>query len=120
MQTKTLIRRSPDQSGTDVLISNVAVTQTVVERLRGLLGRPALQPDQGMWLESCNSIHTFFMRYPLDVVFIDRQQRVCHQVTGLKPWRFSGSFRATSVLELSAGQIEAKQIRLGDTLQWQD
>lgn len=120
MQTKTLLRRAIDQTDADVLISQVAVTQTVLERLRGLLGRPPLQPDQGMWLESCNSIHTFFMGYPLDVVFIDRQQKVCHQVSALKPWRFSGSFRATSVLELAAGEIEAKQIRLGDTLQWQD
>lgn len=59
-----------------------------LERMRGLLGR-TMEADQGMVIEPCNSVHTFFMGVPLDLLFVDAEHRVLRTVSALVPWRLS-------------------------------
>lgn len=118
MHKASLLRVLP--TDTEILVPELQITENTLERMRGLLGSQPLNESQGMLIEPCNSVHTFFMGYPLDVVYIDRQQRVCHRVESLKPWRCSAAFKAVAVVELAAGQIQQKNIQLGDQLQWQD
>ena len=75
---------------------------------------------EGLWLTPCSSIHTFFMRYPIDAVFLDRQSRVLYCVT-LPPWRVSRLVRrAAGVLELRAGEAARTGIKTGDHLTFKE
>jgi len=73
------------------------------QRLLGLLARPPLVTGEALLLSPCNSVHSCFMRYPIDVVFLDRECRVLRIVEALQPWRALVCRRAHAVLELSAG-----------------
>ena len=95
---------------------DVEVAATRAERRRGLLGREALSPTQGVLLTPCVAVHTAFMRFPIDVVFIDRDGRAVRIVPAVAPWRMTASFRAHSVIELAAGTAKAADIRVGDFL----
>lgn len=86
------------------LAHEVAVADRFLTRLRGLIGRPPLQPGQGLWIRPCQQVHTHFMSAPIDIVFIDADGVVLDIVPALQPWRFSRWVRkADSVLELAAG-----------------
>jgi uncharacterized membrane protein (UPF0127 family)/CheY-like chemotaxis protein len=85
-------------------------------RMRGLLGRSSLQAGEGMLLHPAPSIHTAFMRFPVDVLFLDARMRVIKAVANLKPWRMAAAARAWGALELAAGEISARGIGLGHRL----
>lgn len=86
-------------------------------RMRGLLGRGALAPSEGLWITPCNSIHMFFMRCTIDVVFIDEQLQVVRVHEDVKPWTMArGGKHAHSVLELPPGTAAFYNIRVGDKL----
>ena len=87
-------------------------------RLRGLLGRPQLQDNEGLLLTPCAQVHTLGMRYPLDIIFLDKTGKVTKCVSGLKPNRFAASTQAHHVLELNSGSIEYNGIKAGDQLNW--
>jgi uncharacterized protein len=99
-----------------VLASSVEVADTSGTRRRGLLGRPSLSPGEGLWIVPCESVHTLFMRFPIDLVYLDRQKRIKKLRSGVVPWRLSACFSADSVLELAAGSIGASRSKLGDML----
>jgi len=83
----------------------------------GLLGHSCLREGEGLWLEPCSSIHTFFMRFPIDAVFLAKNGRVVAVKARLAPWRVTRfHWRAKSVLELPPGDAERLQIRKGDQL----
>ena len=82
-------------------VVELAVTRT--DRRRGLLGRDALDLSAGMMLAPCVAVHTAFMRFPIDVVFVDREGVVRKIVRDLKPWRIAASPRAYAAVELAAG-----------------
>lgn len=87
------------------------------ERLVGLIGRTHLPPDEGFVIEPCGSIHTFFMRMPIDVLFLDAQGAVLRTVANVRPWRaYVGCAKARSVVELAAGTIERRGIKVGDRI----
>lgn len=88
-----------------------------VSRARGLLGRRELPSGEGMLLKPTFSIHTFFMRFPIDAVFLDRGGSVLDVVRGLKPWRAATRIRARAVLELAAGESERVRLRVGERLE---
>ena len=71
------------------------------ERAKGLIGTQSLPDGEGMLILHCNAVHTFFMRFPIDVTFLDRQDRVVKVVRGVKPWRpfVWGGWRASKALE---------------------
>ena len=83
-------------------------------RLRGLLGRRALEPGDGLLLKPSNSIHMFFMRFAIDAVFLDADLRVVKVVRGLRPWRLAAARGAKVVVELAAGAAGA--LEPGDEL----
>lgn len=86
-------------------------------RLAGLLGRGSLRPGEALLIEPCSSVHTAFMRFTIDVVYLDRAQRVVKVVSRLKPFRASAARNgAHAVLELPSGTIERTGISVGDEL----
>ncbi len=84
-------------------------------RMKGLLGRASLAPDEGMLFDPAGSIHMFFMRFPIDAVFCDRELTVLRVARGLKPWRTAGARGARVTIELAAGA--AAGIEPGDRLE---
>ena len=92
------------------------VADSPLLRMRGLLGRHDLPAGEGVWLRPAGSIHTLFMRFAIDVVFLDRDDRVCRIAESVAPWRFAAARGARSVLELRAGEAQRRGIAVGDTL----
>ena len=101
------------------LINQVVRTDSAWERLRGLLGRPQLQSGNGLWITPCNSVHCFFMGYPIDLVYLDQQQTIIKTVAEVKPWGVSACLKAKSVIELTAGTITTLGLNPGTNLVWQ-
>jgi uncharacterized protein len=99
-----------------VLASSVEVADTTRTRRRGLLGRASLSPGQGLWIIPCESVHTLFMHFPIDLVYLDRQKRIKKLRSEVIPWRLSACSSADSVLELAAGTIRASRTEQGDML----
>ncbi|QYK13558.1 DUF192 domain-containing protein [Shewanella rhizosphaerae] len=99
-------------------ITEVFVADTPWLRLRGLLGRRPLSHEQGMLIAPCSSVHTLGMRYALDIVYLNKNNKVLKITRNLKPWRSSACRGATQVLELAAGNSTHKQIKTGDILTW--
>ena len=85
-------------------------------RLRGLIGRARLEPGGGLMLRPASSIHTSFMRFPIDAVLVDRDMRVVGVEPRLRPWRWASRRRARAVLELSAGESERRGVQVGERL----
>jgi uncharacterized protein len=100
-----------------VVCRQCVVADSVRARMKGLLGRSTLDPSEGLLLRPANSVHTAFMRFPIDVVFLDRELRVLALATNLRPWRAAGHRGARAVLELPAGECERCDIRPGDRLE---
>lgn len=99
-----------------VLSSNILVASDPVSRILGLMFRKAPKGD-GLLLDPCNSIHTFFMRYPLDVVFINNANEVVKVIRNLRPWRITWIyFKARKTLELPAGKLPL-EVREGERLE---
>jgi uncharacterized membrane protein (UPF0127 family) len=85
-------------------------------RMRGLLGRRSLDAGEGLLLRPASSVHTFFMRFPIDVAFLDRDLSVLSIARDLRPWRAAGRPGARAALELPAGECERRGLRPGDTV----
>jgi uncharacterized membrane protein (UPF0127 family) len=94
--------------------SRCRVARSPAARARGLLGRKELASGEGLLIPRTRSIHTHFMRFPIDVVFLDKDDVVVRLVTALPPWRASSCRRARSVLELAAGEAERVGLQEGD------
>jgi uncharacterized protein len=86
-------------------------------RMRGLLGRSELPPGEGILLQPAGSVHTFFMRFPIDVVFLDRELTVVGVEPAMKAWRSAGRRGARQVVELAAGECERRGVAVGDRLE---
>jgi uncharacterized membrane protein (UPF0127 family) len=86
-------------------------------RLRGLLGRSSLPSGEGILLRPASSVHTGFMRFAIDVVFLDRELNVLRVVERLAPWRAAARRKAHAVLELPAGECARRGLREGDRLE---
>jgi uncharacterized membrane protein (UPF0127 family) len=100
--------------------SRVEVAGSNVKRSKGLLGRNGLGPGEGMWIIPCEAIHTFFMRFPIDLIYLDKKLRVKKVRSSVKAWRVSACLRAHSVLELPAGTIRETQTQPGDVFELRD
>lgn len=87
---------------------------TFKERLIGLLGRNSLPDNTGLKIHSCRQVHTFFMKFTIDVIFLDKNNKIIHMET-LKPFRFSKYvWRAKSCVEFNEGTIKEKQLEIND------
>jgi uncharacterized membrane protein (UPF0127 family) len=85
-------------------------------RRRGLLDRTALDPSSALMLAPCLMIHTGFMRFAIDVIFVNRSGRVLRIVRDLGPWRIAASFGAYATIELAAGALVSRDVAVGDCL----
>jgi uncharacterized membrane protein (UPF0127 family) len=90
---------------------------SVLKRMVGLLNRRSLAQGEGLLLDRCYGIHTFFMRFPIDVLFLDKELRVIRAVPALPPFRTSVVKHAVYVLELPVGSIQRSQTGAGDQIQ---
>ena len=102
---------------TDTVVADV-VELAVTRRSRrdGLLGRDSLPASGGMVLAPCFSIHTAFMRFPIDAAFVSRGGTVVKMVHELRAWRVAASLRAYAVVELPAGTLRRRDVATGDRL----
>ncbi|HEY2373711.1 MAG TPA: DUF192 domain-containing protein [Gaiellaceae bacterium] len=100
-----------------VVCERCTVADSPLPRMRGLLGRSGLSADEGLLLRPAGSIHTFFMRFPIDAVFLDRQGRVVRVARSIRPWRAAAARGARSVLELRAGECDRRRLQPGDVLE---
>lgn len=100
------------------LISNqLMIATTFIDRGIGLLKFKKLEDLQGLWIHQCNSIHTFFMRFTIDCVFVDKNLVICSLHQAVKPWRLIiPQWGANSVFELPEGAIEKNKLSKGDQL----
>jgi uncharacterized protein len=109
--------RIENSSRGTVVAANVEMADGFVSRFVGLMGRRVWTGSDGLVIEPCSSIHCFFMRMPIDVVFLDRDWHVLRTVEALKPWRVGPMVRKTRrVVELPVGAIERSGSGPGDQL----
>lgn len=102
------------------VIEKVSKTDSMLERMRGLLARPPLQRNEGLLITPCASVHTLGMGYPIDIVFLDHDWKIIKMVPHLKPFRTAGCARAAMTLELAAGVAEELALSTGDHLVWHE
>jgi len=100
----------------DVVCDRCVVAASPFSRMKGLLGRSELRSGEGLLLRPASAIHTFFMRFPIDAVFLDRDWRVVGIAGDVAPWRTAGRKGAKAVLELPAGESARRGLRPGDLL----
>lgn len=94
--------------------AEIVLAKSSGERRTGLLKQESLADGQGLWIIPCEGIHTMFMRFAIDVVFLDRKNRVRKIRPSLRPWRLSACLVAHSVLELPAGTAARTATAVGD------
>jgi uncharacterized protein len=94
----------------------VDIADTSGKRRVGLLKHERLETGEGLWIVPCESVHTFFMKFPIDLVYLDRRHKVRKVRSAVPPWRLSGCLFAHSVLELPAGTVERSGTQTGDEL----
>ena len=92
------------------------VADTSAKRRTGLLRHSQLDPGEGLWIKPCESVHTFFMKFAIDLVYIDRGQKVRKVRHAVPPWRLSACLTAHSILELPAGTAQQTGTQRGDQL----
>jgi len=99
------------------LADKALIASSFFKRARGLLGKRAFTYGQALILKPCNSVHTYFMSFPIDVLFVNKNNTVIKIVTGLKPFRLSPiCLKSRLVIELPPGTIKITSTSLGDQL----
>lgn len=100
-----------------VLADRAEIARTVFSRMRGLLGRKDFLSGEALVIPGCQSIHMMFMRFPIDVLFLDKHRRVVGFVENIPPFSFSPVFwRAASAIELPPGTVAASRTQMGDEI----
>ena len=103
-----------------ILATRVKIADDPRSRSVGLLNRQSLEPDEALPIKPCSSIHTFFMKFPIDACFLDKSGKVMKIYEGLKPWRLAGViFGGCMVLETVSGLNRKVGIKTGDIIKFQ-
>jgi uncharacterized membrane protein (UPF0127 family) len=105
-----------NQRTDEALAERVEVAVTRRDRRKGLLGRAGLEPSSALIIAPCFSIHTMFMRFDIDAVFVDDDGRAVKVVPDMSPWRVAIDATAHAVVELPAGSLRQRQVNVGDRL----
>jgi uncharacterized membrane protein (UPF0127 family) len=101
-------------TGCDRQLAHAELADTSLRRMKGLLGRDGLDEGAGLVLTPCNSVHTWFMRFAIDVLFLDGKGTVLRAVRSMRPFQLAwGGLRAKTTIELPAGTIDAIDVRPG-------
>lgn len=101
-----------------ILADRVEVANSAANRNKGLLGRRGLERGEGLWIVPCAAVHTFGMRFRIDLVYVDRDKRVKKVRSSVPPWHMSACVTAHSVVELASGIVCATQTQAGDVLEF--
>ncbi|RQD76267.1 MAG: DUF192 domain-containing protein [Candidatus Syntrophonatronum acetioxidans] len=102
-----------------VLLQEVEIADSFLLRLKGLLGRKGVSPGKGIIIKPCNAVHTLGMSFPIDVVFVDKEDHICRLIEGMLPNRFSPVVKeALYVVEGPAGFGGQAGAQEGDKLKW--
>ncbi len=110
--------KAVNASKSTIIASNLKEARGFFSRLKGLVGKSILGDGEGLWMARCRAIHTFGMRFPIDVVFLDRDFIVKMAVKSVLPCRTVVScLSAKSVIELPEGTIERTQVQIGDKIE---
>jgi len=109
--------RVRNQSRNTLLADRADIADTSAKRRTGLLKHTGLEPGEGLWIAPCEAIHTFRMKFPIDVLFLDKKRKVLKIKSDMQPGRMSACLRAHSVLELPSGTAAATQTVAGDQLE---
>jgi uncharacterized protein len=112
MQTQTLRR----DDGT-IVCEQCTVADKPLRRMRGLLGRDGLESGEGLLLRPASAVHTYFMRFPIDIVFLDQRLVVVGISDSVEPWKARSRKGAKAVLELPAGESTRRGLAVGDRLE---
>jgi uncharacterized protein len=99
-----------------VVCARCELADSALTRMAGLLGRKSLAPGEGILIRPAGSIHTFFMRFAIDAVFLDPGLRVVGVTRDMRPWRIAGRRRARAVLEVAAGEAARHGVEMGERL----
>ncbi len=109
---KVINKRSDKVIGSKIVYANRMYTRFI-----GLLGRTELNINEGVFLTPCNSVHMMFMKFPIDLLFLDRKNKIIHIVENIRPWQISRIvFKAQSVLEIATGKAKEFDCQIGDQL----
>ncbi|MCX5681442.1 MAG: DUF192 domain-containing protein [Candidatus Omnitrophica bacterium] len=104
-----------------ILSSNAILAKSFFERARGLLGKSKLEDNEALIIPQCPSIHMFFMKFAIDVIFADKACNVVGLVKNIKPFSLSTFFpRGYFAIELKAGTIDASGTKIGDVLSFEE
>ena len=105
---------------TTVIASNIEIADSFSSRSKGLLGRRSIEQGYALVIRPCNSIHMFFMHFSIDVIFVDKSNKVVGLIKDIKPFRLSPIyFKAWQAIELAAGTIDLTNTQISDILTFQ-
>ena len=110
--------RVSNQTRNRVLADRADIADTSAKRRTGLLKHTGLDAGEGLWIAPCEGVHTFFMKFPIDVVFLNRKKSVVKVRPNMVRGRIALSLRAHSVLELPAGTVQKTGTAVGDQLEF--
>ncbi len=111
------ITKNLNQEKAEMLIENLEIVESFFGRAKGLLGRKNLKHNQALWIKPCNNIHTFFMKFAIDCIFINKTYKVEKVYSKVLPFGIKGPvWKANSVIECAEGSIAKWNIQPGDQL----
>jgi uncharacterized membrane protein (UPF0127 family) len=102
-----------------IVMDRVTLALTTWARFRGLMFRKGLPADEGLLIPHCRSVHTCFMRFPIDLVYLADESRIAKIVEAVKPYRVSSCLKADTVLEVRAGWAREAGLSVGDVLRFE-
>ena len=102
-----------------MLADRAGIADTSELRRTGLLKHERLEMGEGLWIAPCEAVHTIGMKFPIDVLFLDKKKKVLKIRHDMKKWRMSASLFAHSVLELPSGSAARTQTSVGDELEFE-
>lgn len=113
-----MLKQAINVTRQSVVATEVRVADTYFTRLMGLMGKSGLPPQHGLWIQPCSDIHSCFMCFEFDAIFVDKQHKVLHLVERMKPWRMSRLvWGGYAVLELPAGTVAESGTQVGDIIE---
>lgn len=113
---KVIIKNITKQN---IIAENGNITSGFYDRFKGLMGKKEIKHDEALIIKPCNSIHMFFMKFSIDVIFIDKNDRVCEMIKNIKPWKVSKIIKeAKYVIELKSDKINNHNIEIGDLISY--
>lgn len=112
-----LYKTSNSNGSAELLIDHLEMAETFWQRGKGLLGKKSIEANQALWIKPCNNIHTFFMKFKIDCIFVNRKMEIQKIVPEVSAFSFVGPYwKSHSVIETQSGFARTKNLKIGDQL----